>query len=60
MLRTLLLQIFGLADIIAKQQYALDMLWLQCELYQELATLDAEIIRKIAIAGEKWEANDVY
>ncbi len=56
MLRTLLLQIFGLADIVAKQQYALDMLGLQCDLYQELALLDAEI----AIAGEKWEPNDVY
>lgn len=60
MLKNWLLRIFGLSEIVAKQAFDIDNLQMQCDLYKELAVLDANIIGKIVTTGQLWEPNDVY
>ena len=47
MVRNWLLRLFGLSDIIIKQALEIDRLQMQCDLYQQLALIDGETIRKL-------------
>ena len=47
MLKNWLLSIFGLSNIVAKQALEIDRLQMQCDLYEQLAMIDGETIRKL-------------
>ena len=42
-----LADLFGLSDIITKQALEIDRLQMQCDIYKELAIIDAKAIRKL-------------
>ena len=52
MLRDWLLRLFGLSEIVAKQDLEIDRLQMQVDLYHELAVIDTNIIRKLAKADD--------
>ena len=48
MIKNWLLRLFGLSEIVAKQAFEIDRLQMQCDMYKELAIIDAKAIRKLA------------
>jgi hypothetical protein len=58
--RDWLLHLFGLSEIVAQQAFEIDRLQMQCALYEQLAIIEGEQIRKIVTIGRLWEPNDVY
>jgi len=60
MLRNFLLRLFGLSDIVAEQAYKIDSLQMQCDLYEQLAIIEGEQMRRIVSVSRLWEPNDVY
>lgn len=47
-------------SIIAKQAVEIDSLQMQCDLYEQLAIIEGENLKKIVLTGRLWEPNDVY
>jgi len=60
MIKNCLLRLFGLSDIVAEQAYKIDSLQMQCDLYEQLAIIEAEQLRKFMLVVRLWEPNDVY
>lgn len=60
MIKNWLLRLFGLLEIVAKQAVEIDRLQMQCDLYEQLAIIEGENLRKIVSIGRLWEPNDVY
>ena len=48
MITNWLLRLFGLSEIVAKQAFEIDRLQMNCDMYEQLAIVDADIIRKLA------------
>lgn len=47
-------------SIIAKQAVEIDSLQMQCDLYEQLAIIEGEQMRRIVSVSPLWEPNDVY
>lgn len=60
MIRKFLLKLFSVENLIAEQAFKIDTLQMQCDLYEELAIIEAEQIRKVVTIGKLWEPNDIY
>ena len=60
MIKNCLLRLFGLSDIVAEQAYMIDSLQMQCDLYEQLAIIEGENLRKVITISKLWEPNDVY
>ena len=61
MLRNWLLRLFGLSEIVARQALEIDRLqMMDCDLYEQLAIIEGENLRKFVTTGRLWEPNDVY
>lgn len=52
-LKNWLLRVFGLSNIIVEQAVTIDRLQMQCDLYEQMAIIDADIIRKLAGVDER-------
>ena len=60
MIKNWLLSLFGLSDIVAEQAYKVDSLEMQCDLYEQLAIIEGENLKKIVLTDRLWEPNDIY
>ena len=60
MIKNCLLRLFGLSGIVAKQAVEIDRLQMQCDLYEQLAIIEGEQMRRIVSVSPLWEPNDVY